>query len=55
MTVRQTNVVWLGFIVGASLLKEVREDEEKMMEKKDGREVVRSDPSLRDVVGFCEL
>ena len=51
MTVRQTNVVWLGFVLGISVLAEVRKEEGRRAVKEDeSQSCVVSDPVLGDVV-----
>ena len=45
MTVRQTNVIWIGFVYATSLLRLAREQEHKAG-REDDNEV--SDPLLRD-------
>jgi len=57
ISVRQTNVVWLAFILAVSLLRGVSEVEEREGKKGDekGGEVGRSDPLLGEVFGLCKL
>lgn len=55
ITVRQTNVVWLGFIVAVTVLREVKDEEKRRSEDEVERIEDRSDPLLGDVVGSCEL
>ena len=54
MSVRQTNVVWLAFTMAVSVLREIRDIEEKESLKEDEGVVKMSDVSLGEADGISE-
>ncbi|CAD6576562.1 MAG: glucosyltransferase [Tremellales sp. Tagirdzhanova-0007] len=55
ITVRQTNVVWLGFTVAVTVLREVKNERKGKLEDETERAVDQNDPLLSDVIGFSQL
>ena len=54
MTVRQTNVVWMAFILAVSVLSDVRAVEKQSGKEKGEGDSERSDPLLGEVLALCE-